>query len=125
MKSLGAMIYAKDLEAMTAFYRDVMALSVVKETSDWVELDAGGTRLALHAIPIAIASGITITTPPEPRTTTPIKLLFVSDDVQAFAARLRAAGGTLSAPRLDDTGVIQRIDGFDPEGNVFGVSAAG
>ena len=39
MRLHGAMLFVKDLERMTAFYRDVLGLEPVKETrlDNWVE----------------------------------------------------------------------------------------
>ena len=43
-------IYAKDLERMVRFYRDVLGLKVEQQTEHYVELRAGGgADIALHA----------------------------------------------------------------------------
>src|SRR5262245_65556905 len=111
-----AMIFAKDLERMTRFYRDGLGLRVVQQTlaSDWVELDAGDTTLALHAIPADIAATIEITTPPRRRSNTPMKLVFEVDDLDAARAGLVAYGAVMDEPRG-----WSACDGVDPEGNVF------
>src|SRR6185295_15465044 len=92
-----AMIFAKDMTRMTAFYRDALGLTVVpdKASAEWVELDAGGARVALHLIPEKYAKDIQITTPPKARSENPIKIA-VMFDPHAFGC-----------------------DGLDPEGNVF------
>jgi catechol 2,3-dioxygenase-like lactoylglutathione lyase family enzyme len=123
MSPLAAMIYAKDVVAMTAFYRDVMGFPVVREDEGWVELEAGGFRLALHAIPAAISERIMIGTPPTPRADTPIKLLFASGHLGDLRARLRAVGGELPSRGRADASAPDRVDGFDCEGNVFTVHA--
>jgi catechol 2,3-dioxygenase-like lactoylglutathione lyase family enzyme len=111
-----AMIFAKDLERMTRFYRDALGLNVVQQTltSDWVELDAGSMTLALHAIPDAIASTIEIDTPPRRRGNTPIKLVFEVADFEGARADLIAHGAIMDEPRS-----WSACDGMDPEGNVF------
>lgn len=118
MKLTMSMIFAKDVERMAAFYRDGVGLSVIPAESSegWVVFDAGGTRLALHAIPPAIAAGITIARPPKAREDTPIKLIFTADDLAAARARLAAHGATMFEPRSP-----RWCDGLDPEGNVFQV----
>ena len=47
------MIYVKDLSRMTAFYGQTLGLKRVDDGryDSWVEFDAGGARVALHAIP--------------------------------------------------------------------------
>ena len=111
-----AMIFAKDMERMTAFYRDGIGLRVLPEAAQegWVEFDAGGCLLALHAIPPAIAATIEITTPPQPRENTPIKLIFQTPDVAAARGHLIAHGATMFEVRARGW-----CDGLDPEGNVF------
>jgi catechol 2,3-dioxygenase-like lactoylglutathione lyase family enzyme len=116
MKLHLAMIFAKDMPRMTAFYRDVLGLPVIPAESQegWVVFDAGGARFALHQIPPAYAAGIVITTPPEVRSDTAIKLTFTTDDLPAAVARLDAAGIQWLPVRNP-----QSRDGVDPEGNVF------
>lgn len=43
-----AMIFAKDLQRMAEFYHEALGLPLIPGTSapGWVELDAGGVRLA-------------------------------------------------------------------------------
>jgi catechol 2,3-dioxygenase-like lactoylglutathione lyase family enzyme len=113
------MIYAKDIEAMAAFYGGVLGLTPIDEarTESWVEFEAGPLRFALHAIPAHIAEQIEIASPPVPREDEPVKLSFEVDDLEVELSRLRS---------LDVT-VLHRpwggCDGVDPEGNVFGIVA--
>jgi catechol 2,3-dioxygenase-like lactoylglutathione lyase family enzyme len=114
------MIFVKDLNRMTAFYRDTMGLKPVEETrmDTWLEFEAGGTQFSLHAIPSQLASQIAISSPPLPRETNPVKLSFEVDDVDAERKRLESLGVM----------ILQRpwgaCDGVDPEGNVFGICSA-
>ena len=57
MRFDGAMLFVKDLNRMTAFYRDVLGLQPIEETrlADWVEFEGDGGRFSLHAIPSDIA----------------------------------------------------------------------
>ena len=116
MRLSRAMIYVKDLDAMSAFYSDTLGLKPVEETrSDtWAEFKSGGVGVALHVIPPYIADQIEISDPPRARDETPIKLIFEVDDVLSERKRLASRGVAL----------IQRpwgtYDGVDPEGNIFG-----
>jgi extradiol dioxygenase family protein len=111
-----AMVFAKDLKRMAEFYHEALGLPLVPGASapGWVELDAGGVRLALHAIPPRVARQIEITHPPRAREETPLKLLFEVDDLHAVRRRLVQFGATMFEPR--SSGIC---DGLDPEGNVF------
>ena len=110
------MIFAKDMARMTAFYGDGLGLRLIPETraDDWVEFEAGGCLVALHAIPIAISKDIVITRPPEPRDETPMKLVFETPDLEATRSHLLSHGAVMR--ELRRSGVC---DGLDPEGNVF------
>jgi len=101
---------------MLAFYRDEIGLAPLQQEAveGWVELDAGGTSLALHAIPVELAKEITLTNPPRPRETAPVKLVFVVRDLEAERARLVSLGMSMSEVRAWGA-----CDGIDPEGNVF------
>ena len=117
-----AIIFVKDIDRMTAFYRDGLGLRVIPERRQdgWVELDSGGAALALHVIPTHIAERLEIATPPQAREQTPIKLVFGAADVAAARAHLIAHGAVMFQPR--DWG---GCDGLDPEGNVFQIVSQG
>ena len=111
------MLFVRDIEAMTVFYRDVVGLRPIEATrrADWVEFEPGGAGLALHAVPDPIAREIEIASPAVPRESQSCKLIFAVDDPDAERARLSAAG----------VAILQRPwggwDAVDPEGNVLGV----
>lgn len=116
MKLASALLYVKDLARLTAFYQDLLGMAPVNQAAGWVEFSAGAATLMLHEIPGAVADQIVITTPPEPREETPIKLIFAVPDLAAERARLAAAGIDL----------VERpwgsCDGMDPEGNIFAIT---
>src|SRR5262245_15057808 len=78
MRLDGAMLFVKDLDRMTAFYRDVLGLQPIEGTrlENWVEFMGDGVRFSLHAIPPAIATAIHIGSPPRPREQSSAKLAF-------------------------------------------------
>ena len=116
MKLRRTILFAKDMDRMTAFYRDGLGLREIPETRQdgWIEFDAGGVLLALHAIPAHIAENIAIATPPEARAEIPIKLVFEAADVMVARAHLISHGAVMFEPRARGG-----CDGLDPEGNVF------
>ena len=111
----GAMIFVKDLERMTAFYTEVLGLTVIPDTrlENWVEFESRGSRFSLHAIPADIASGITIDSPPAPRERSVTKLTFDVADVDGTLAKIEAMGLPLLRRPWGS------VDATDPEGNVF------
>lgn len=116
-----AIVFAKDISRLAEFYADGLGLPVIDApmAPGWIEFDAGGVRLALHAIPPREARKIEITNPPRAREETPLKLVFEVDDLMAARRRLVQFGATMFEPR--PSGVC---DGIDPEGNVFSLVAA-
>jgi catechol 2,3-dioxygenase-like lactoylglutathione lyase family enzyme len=109
------MIFTKNFDRMTTFYRDALGLPQLPDesTEGWLEFDAGGVALALHAIPEHIAKDIEITNPPTAREQTPIKLVFEVPDIEVARIHLSNHGAVMSEPRA------WGCDGVDPEGNVF------
>lgn len=116
MRLRGPVVFVNDLERMTRFYADGIGLVVLAERNQpgWVELDAGDTTLGLHAIPDEIARQIQISSPPEARSETPIKLLFETADLAQARTHLTAHGAVMFEPSAWGS-----CDGLDPEGNVF------
>ena len=114
----GAMLFVKDLERMTAFYSDVLGLTVVSDTrlANWVEFRSNGSRFSLHAIPAEIADGMTIDTPPAPRERSVTKLTFQVADVEGTLARIEARGLPLLRRAWGS------VEAVDPEGNVFALT---
>jgi catechol 2,3-dioxygenase-like lactoylglutathione lyase family enzyme len=123
MKLRNAMIFVVDLPRMLAFYRDGLGLvprldpAMELATVRWVELSAGPCALALHAIPAEIARGIAISSPPQAREDTPLKLIFEADDLEKARAHLVSCGATMGEPSPWGS-----CDGVDPEGNVFQIA---
>ncbi|HEX4825799.1 MAG TPA: VOC family protein [Candidatus Polarisedimenticolaceae bacterium] len=119
MSRAGAVLYAKDVDRVASFYAGVAGLSLRAEAGH-AELHAPGFRLVVVKIPDAIARTISIASPPAPRESTPIKLVFPVaslDEARAAASRL---GGAMNAAEKEwrDEG-CRVCDGHDPEGNLF------
>ena len=118
---LGAVIlFAKDLQRLAEFYNEALGLPVIDAPTapGWLELDAGGVRLALHSIPPRLARQIEITHPPRAREENPAKQVFEVDELDAMRRRLVHHGATMFEPK--SSGIC---DGLDPEGNVFSLVA--
>jgi predicted enzyme related to lactoylglutathione lyase len=114
-----AMLYVKDLERMKRFYGDILAIEPTHQasTNEWVTFDTGGVRFALHAIPGVLAENIEIASPPVPRESEPVKLIFEVGDVERELKRLESLGILTLRRPWQRTG--EACDAVDPEGNVF------
>jgi predicted enzyme related to lactoylglutathione lyase len=115
-----AMIFVKDLERMTAFYRDIVGLCLTEphQSDGWAEFKTDGLGFSLHAIPASYSGPIDNGDPPVPREGQSLKLIFSTDDPDKEAARLKQLG----------VAVLHRPwggwDFVDPEGNVVGVRSS-
>lgn len=120
----GAVIFAKDMARVAAFYQQVCGLQPAGGDKGHVVLVAGDSQLIVHAIPARHAKDIVITQPPQRREETPIKPVFAVASLAAARAYAQALGGVLDPvarewtyTRLGQTRTM--CDGHDPEGNVF------
>lgn len=119
MRLHSAMLYVKDLERMKHFYGNILGVKPTNQDGNdgWATFDAGGARFALHAIPAGIAKHIEIASPPTPRGTDPVKLIFEVKDVEHELARLETLGIRILRRPWQRRG--EACDAVDPEGNVF------
>jgi catechol 2,3-dioxygenase-like lactoylglutathione lyase family enzyme len=101
MKAARIIFFTNNMDAMVAFYRDVMGLKTVTDEKGWKEFNAGGFRVALH-------SG-----PPSPGKKGP-KLVFYAKDVAKTRDALVAKGAKFGKA---GSGTFALCDGRDPDGN--------
>jgi predicted enzyme related to lactoylglutathione lyase len=115
-----AVLYVKDLPGMRKFYETCFSLRVALPLADDAcVLEAEDWELSLVAVPADVAETVVISAPPEPRTTTPIKLAFEVVSLDALRLAVLAAGGQvdiLESP-WEFRGRLH-LDVLDPEGNV-------
>ena len=117
-----AVVFAKDVETLSRFYREVVAMVEVHRDKDHVVLDDAGFQLVIHSIPAQIADTIAISTPPEVREETPIKLCLPVVTIEAARAKAAALGGHIGPKDREwSARGFTACDGHDPEGNVFQV----
>lgn len=118
----GAVLYARDLGRVQAFYREVIGFEVSHVESDHVVLDSPGFQLVVLQIPPAIAESIEMARPPKRRTDTAIKLVFPVNDIAAARTAAGLHGGELNPAEREWTFQGCCVcDGCDPEGNVLQV----
>ncbi|MEZ6012556.1 MAG: VOC family protein [Hyphomonas sp.] len=101
-------LFTSKMEAMTAFYRDVIGLKVAGREPGWVDFDAGACHLALHD-----DGGKPGNRPP--------KIVFHAKDVAAARGTL-VRRGVKMGPVVSAT-TFDMCNGKDPDGNPFQVSS--
>jgi predicted enzyme related to lactoylglutathione lyase len=118
--ALAAVMYAKNLDSLVAFYA-TFGLSVDEtERGEYAVLTGPQVELSIIQIPAHLASAIEISSPPKVRSRTPIKLVFVVSSIDEALKAARLLGGRTeeSSKRWKFRGhAIQ--DAIDPEGNQY------
>ena len=101
-------LFTSRMEAMTAFYRDVIGLGVAGEEDGWVDFSAGGCGLALHAGKRTAGARA--------------KIVFYAADVAGARAGMIKRGLVEAGP-VKSTGTFDMCDCRDPDGNPFQISS--
>jgi predicted enzyme related to lactoylglutathione lyase len=116
----GAVLYAKSLSRLQAFYRDVLGFEVESAQRDHVVLVSPALQLVIVEIPARTSASITIEEPPRLRTESPTKLIFQTPSIAEVRETARAHGGDVLPPDREWDFQGDRVcDANDPEGNVF------
>ena len=106
MRMARVILFTGKIDAMSAFYRDILGLKQMTNETGWKEFAAGGARIALH-------SG-----PSSPGRKGP-KIVFHAANVAAMREKLVARGAKFGKVR---TGEFCLCDGRDPDGNPIQLS---
>ncbi len=117
---IGAVLYAKDLDRLVAFYAAIIGIEPRTVDAGSAVFESGPLQFVIVRIPRPVAERIDIVDPPEPRQNTPLKLVFAVEDIGRARDRAAALGGVLKAAEQEWEFEGARVcDGHDPEGNVF------
>ena len=120
---VSAVLFAKDARRVGTFYFEVFGFAVRSSDEFHSRLDCGGFELLVHQIPEELARDVVVKSPPERRERGAIRLDYPVSNLANARRRAKQLGG-----RIDDDppawaeGDTSFFLGFDPEGNVFGVS---
>jgi hypothetical protein len=118
-----AVLFAKDLDRVAAFYIGALSFERASGDRDHAILRGGGFELIVHQIPKAIADTIVITDPPKRRTSGTLRLDYAIASVEQARKLARSLGGDVDeAPPPWAARDADFFFGYDPEGNQFGVS---
>jgi catechol 2,3-dioxygenase-like lactoylglutathione lyase family enzyme len=115
----GAVLSAKDVSGVAAFYAAVTGLEIAHAEDDHVVLEADAYQLVVRSIPEPLAASIEVSTPPRRRAEVPVEMVFVVSSLAAVRELAPAAGGGLNPREREWELQGQRVcDGHDPEGNI-------
>jgi len=118
-----AVLFAKDLQKVAAFYVGALALTRVSGDVDHAVLECDGFELVVHQIPKPIAETIVVTKLPMRRLLSAIRLDFPVASIGDSRKLARALGGEVDdAPPAWADRNANFFFGHDPEGNQFGIS---
>jgi predicted enzyme related to lactoylglutathione lyase len=118
----GAVVFAKDVDKVAGFYRDLLSLSEKARDTGKVVLESKTYSLVIHGIPDHISQSINISTPPVLRENSAMKLYFPVSSIADARDMASKLGGALK-PKDNEWHISNFVacDGYDPEGNVFQV----
>lgn len=115
----GAVLYAKDLEPLAAFYVALGGALVDMEEGEFAVIGHPDNALTIVQAPEKIASQIVLEKPPVPRSETPFKPVVSVHSLEEATRALAAHGGRTHPDSMQWTfrnSLIQDI--IDPEGNI-------
>lgn len=123
MKLTHVRLLVEDMDAVLAFYRDVMGLEVTLEATDvYYELDAGDVILGLYRRDL-MAQMIGGELGPRAQSDA-VALTFAVTDVDAAASALKERGAVLVTEPMDYEIAFLRVAHVrDPEGNLVEINA--
>lgn len=120
--SVSAVLFAKSVRRVAPFYREVLGGRTLDRGDHSESLEFGGFHLLIQQIPDTLAQSVEVSTPPQRREQTAIRLNFPVADIDRARACARRLGGEVDESPPPWAGDAVRIFlGYDPEGNVIGL----
>ena len=123
--NIRAVLFARDLNGVAAFYSEALGMNREGGDESHALLRQKGFELIVHQIPKQIADSIEIEQPPIRRVNGSVRLDYPVESIESSRTVAKSLGGDIdeAPPPWADDGTNFYL-GFDPEGNVFGVSQA-
>lgn len=121
--NVSAVLFAKDLPKVAAFYSAALGMTVLASDEHHWRLDCNGFELVIHQIPKPVADTVVITDPPQRRWWGAIRLDYPVRSIEDCRAKARSLGGGIddTPPEWAERNATFFF-GYDPEGNQFGVT---
>ena len=115
----GAVLFARRLDQVAAFYSNVLGLREAHRDGDHILLESPGFQLVVHRIPGHNVETVDVAEPPVRRATAAFKPVFFVHRLATVRAIANAHGGAMEASDKEWSfnGVLV-CDAVDPEGNV-------
>ncbi|MDB9527620.1 hypothetical protein PN498_16610 [Oscillatoria sp. CS-180] len=122
----GLVIYAIALQPMVDFYTQVFGFNTHTSDDSDAVLYSDELELVLLQAPVEIANSVTLTNPPQPRESTPIKpVFFIDESTSKIRDKIHLAGGHFNPKTKEWTFQGRTVcDGWDLEGNIFQVRSS-
>ena len=114
----GAVLFAKKLDQVAAFYSNVLGLREVNRDDDHILLESPGFQLVVHRVPghAATSDG---SEPSVRRASAAFKPVFFVQSLENVRAMAKAHGGTMEPKDMEwSFNDLVVCDALDPEGNV-------
>lgn len=104
-------VYVSDMQQSTRFYRDLLGLTLVSESEQWSEFDAGPFHLALHW------SSLEDEVQGQPVTPAGnAELVFEVANIEKACQEIREKGGAVEGPQIMEGLNVQVAFLRDPDG---------
>lgn len=114
----GVLIYAKHRDALANFYGRVLGMQQLHRDEHLTVMASPQLQLVVHAIPEAIASQVSIASPPARRENVALKFFASVPSIAEAASAAEALGGQVFDERWQGPGFAV-CNAMDCEGNVF------
>ena len=115
----GAVLFAKGLDRIAAFYSAVLGLTEANRDDDHILLESPGFQLVVHRIPGDRATTVDSSGPPVRRATAAFKPVFFVPNLATVRLLVEAHGGVMEPVDKEwSFNGVRVCDGLDPEGNV-------
>ena len=116
----GAVLFAKRLDRIAAFYSAVLGLTEANRDDDHIVLESPGFQLVVHRIPGDRPTTVESAVPPVRRITAAFKPVFFVPSIASVRLIAEAHGGLMEPVDKEwSFNGVPVCDGMDPEGNII------
>ena len=116
----GAVLFAKRLDRIAAFYSAVLGLTEANRDDEHIVLESPGFQLVVHRIPGDRATTVESGVPPVRRVTAAFKPVFFVPSIASVRLIAEAHGGVIEPVDKEwSFNGVPVCDGLDPEGNII------
>ena len=103
----GLVIFSPGVDRLANFYEAVLEAERSPEASGDVRLFTQRDEVLIHSIPNKVADQIMISSPPEPRDSSPVKPVFDVGSLESALEAGRSAGGVVTSRTFTFAGITR------------------